>query len=68
MEDNLKRLISEICNMVLARIEGRAREILTEIDGNKSKLKLFISNKQKQQVAKNTALCDECREKKRDRK
>ena len=61
MEDNLKRLINETCGEALKHIETRARELLKEIDDSKPKLKIFMSGKQKQQSAKNDALCQECK-------
>lgn len=50
----------EIANIILSRIEERAREILKQVDDMKPKRKWLLSDKKKEEIEKYTTIGKEC--------
>ena len=58
--DDFKATLIEIGNVILSRIEERAREILKQVDELKPKRKWLLSDKKKEEIEKYTAIGKEC--------
>lgn len=58
--DDFKATLIEVGNVILSRIEERAREILKQVDELKPKRKWLLSDKKKEEIEKYTAIGKEC--------